>query len=260
MADLDSEVLLLLAERLRRGEPVVLATAVATEGAPPCRPGQKLLAGPTGPLAGTLGCSEFDASALADVASVLQGREPSRRHYRHQLGDVFVLLEPFAGKPSLVVVSATPVAAHLLAFARRLGWRTTLAESRGGRVDDETRPNADRVVSNVAELEPGTHDVVLTDHDSPDVDGVLRWALGNAAGGFIGMMGSRRHAGGHLDTLRSAGVAHTERIRTPVGLDIGGVTAAEIALSIAAGLVADRNGRLGGWLDADGRNPVSAAG
>jgi xanthine dehydrogenase accessory factor len=44
--------------------------------------------------------------------------------------------------------------------------------------------------------------------------------------------------------------ADLERIRSPLGLDLGGRTPGEIALSIAAGLVATRHGREGGWLDA----------
>jgi xanthine dehydrogenase accessory factor len=39
------------------------------------------------------------------------------------------------------------------------------------------------------------------------------------------------------------------RVRTPVGIDLGARSAEEIALSILAGLVADRHGKTGGWLD-----------
>src|SRR5436190_16184166 len=65
--------------RLEEGEEVVLATAIRTDGAPPCRPGQKLLLGPGGPLAGTLGCSEFDASAVEETGGVLVAGEPVLR-------------------------------------------------------------------------------------------------------------------------------------------------------------------------------------
>ena len=72
----------------------MLATAVRTDGAPPCRPGQKLLLGPGGPLAGTLGCSEFDASAVDETKELLAGGEPALRTFTHDLGSVEVYLEP----------------------------------------------------------------------------------------------------------------------------------------------------------------------
>ena len=64
-------------------------------------------------------------------------------------------------------------------------------------------------------------------------------------------MGSRRHVGHYVEELRSRGFTDDElaRIRSPLGLDLGGREPEEIALSIAAGLVAARHDREGGWLD-----------
>jgi xanthine dehydrogenase accessory factor len=64
-------------------------------------------------------------------------------------------------------------------------------------------------------------------------------------------MGSRRHVGPHVESLRARGVSEGDlgRVRSPVGIDIGAKDEREIALSIAAGLVAARAGREGGWLD-----------
>jgi xanthine/CO dehydrogenase XdhC/CoxF family maturation factor len=69
--------------------------------------------------------------------------------------------------------------------------------------------------------------------------------------GFVGVMGSRRHVGPYVEALRSMGFSDEDltRVRSPVGIDLGARTAQEIALSIAAGIVAARSGRDGGWLD-----------
>jgi molybdenum cofactor synthesis domain-containing protein len=97
----------------------------------------------------------------------------------------------------------------------------------------------------------GTLGCVFTDHDAPGLRDMLATLLHSPAG-FIGVMGSRRHVGPYLDELRAMGFADPDlaRIRSPVGLDLGGREPAEIAISIAAGLVAARHDREGGWLDA----------
>jgi xanthine/CO dehydrogenase XdhC/CoxF family maturation factor len=91
---------------------------------------------------------------------------------------------------------------------------------------------------------------VHTDHDAPFLVETLAGLLRSPVG-FIGVMGSRRHVGPHLERLREMGFGDEDlaRIRTPVGFDLGARTAEEIALSILAGLVADRRGARGGWLD-----------
>ena len=91
---------------------------------------------------------------------------------------------------------------------------------------------------------------VHTDHDAPGVTESVA-ALLRSAARFVAVMGSRRHVGPHMERLRELGFGEQDlaRIRTPVGIDIGARTAEEIALSILAGLVADRHEATGGWLD-----------
>jgi xanthine/CO dehydrogenase XdhC/CoxF family maturation factor len=90
---------------------------------------------------------------------------------------------------------------------------------------------------------------VHTDHDAEDLVQALETLLPKNPR-FIGLVGSRRHTGHHLEALRAKGVPADviARIQSPVGLDLGAlVTPQEIALSILAGLVAVRRGGQGGW-------------
>lgn len=242
-----------LAARRAAGEPVVVATAVKVEGDPPCRVGQKMLLGPAGPLAGTLGCAEFDDAAVSDAPEVLEAREPVTRTYRHDLGSIEVFLEPILRRPLLVVFSATPVARALLGWAGQLGFDPVLVESRTDRVTPQHRAAA-RVAESVAELDVGADTVAVhTDHDAPGVAESVATLLRSPAR-FIGVMGSVRHVGPHMARLREMGFSPGEmaRIRTPVGIDLGARSAEEIALSILAGAVADRHQAAGGWLDRRG--------
>lgn len=248
-----------LARRVEAGEEVVLATAVRIRGAPPCHPGNKLLVGPAGPLAGTLGCSELDAQAIGLAGPVLASGEPTLSTLTHDLGEIDAHLEPYRPSRRLVVVSATPVALHLLRLAPALGYATVLVEDRSERVTPEHRQWAGRVVAGLADLGLGLGKgggsgadtaAVCTDHDAPGLPGLLA-ALLEAGVRHLAVMGSARHTGPHLEALRSLGfdAAAVFRVRTPAGLDIGARTPAEIALSILAGVMADRAGRDGLFLD-----------
>ena len=152
---------------------------------------------------------------------------------------------------TLVAVFGSPVAGYLLHFGRDAGFRTVLIEPDPERPGlDAVRSNAD-LYSTVADVEllgPDS-DVVVTDHHRPELGEVLRDVLA-APTRWVGVLGSPRHVGPHVAALASFGVAERDvaRVHQPVGLNIGSRTPAEIAISTLAGLIADRNGRPGGFV------------
>ena len=235
-----------LARRLQAGDESLLVTVVAVDGRPPSRAGAKLLTTGTAPVAGTLGCSEFDSAALADAPGVLTAGTPVVRTYRHDLGAIQAYLEPYAAAPELVVFAATPVAEQLLRWAPEVGFRTTLVETRPERAALARAAGAGRVIDSLDALAASmTHEayVVHTDHDAPDLVTAMETVFARSPR-FVGLMGSKRHTGHHLEALRARGLDgdRLARLQTPVGVDIGAEGAAEIALSILAGLVAARRG------------------
>ncbi|MFD9948284.1 XdhC family protein [Nonomuraea sp. NPDC059023] len=144
---------------------------------------------------------------------------------------------------TLVAVFASPVADCLLRYGAELGYRTVLLE-----------PDPARVLpGHPAERAPGPYldagtDVVLTDHHREEIGPLLRDLLATPAR-WIGIMGSPRHTGPHVRALRELGVqdAQIARVHRPIGLNIGSQTPPEIAVATLAGLIADRNGRPGGF-------------
>lgn len=251
MSDVEREAV----RRLDRGERVVVATVIRASGSPPSHEGARLLLGAGGPLAGTLGCAEFDAAAVAETPVLLESGQPAVRVFTHDLGSIEVHLNPLAARPVLLVLSATPVAADLLAWAAQLGFEPVLVEGRTERLNDFARP--ERVLESAGELAGLTGRevcAVATDHDAPGLVQLLEAVIGLEPR-FVGVMGSRRHTGHHLEALLAGGMdpRAVASIQTPVGIDIGARTPAEIALSILAGVVAARNGGSARWLDLEGR-------
>jgi molybdopterin adenylyltransferase len=229
--------------------PRVEVRAVKVEGSPPCRVGNRITVVPGGEVHGTLGCAEFDEAAVRDASEVYETGAPTTRVYRHEQGSVEVYLEPHRPRPTMAIVAATDVARALRRHAEALGFAPVVVEPRLERVSAADRTG--RTTTSLDGLALARDDVVVfTDHDLPGIAQEIAAALRTPVR-FVGVMGSRRHVGPYLDDLRAMGFGQEDlgRIRSPVGLDLGGRSPEEIALAIAAGVVADANGRDGGWLD-----------
>jgi xanthine/CO dehydrogenase XdhC/CoxF family maturation factor len=185
---------------------------------------------------------------MADADSVATAGVPQVRKYGHVLGSIEVYLEPYESAPTLVVFAATPVAKSLLRWAPEVGFRPLLVETRPMRLAGAEWPAHLSSLEDLSAAVPDDIYVVHTDHDAEDMVAALDAVLQKKPR-FIGLVGSRRHTGHHLEALRAKGVPEEviAKIQSPVGLDLGAVKAEEIALSILAGLVAVRRRGHGGW-------------
>jgi xanthine/CO dehydrogenase XdhC/CoxF family maturation factor len=152
---------------------------------------------------------------------------------------------------TLVVVYYGAVAHELLLMGARLGYTIALLDP-----DDAARHDAVARVPGLLAA-PGLDalplldehaDVVVADHHRDDLGLVLRDLLSTKAR-WIGLMGTPHHVGPHVEALGALGVdaGDIARVHRPIGLNIGSRRPSEIAVATLAGLVADRNGRPGGF-------------
>jgi xanthine dehydrogenase accessory factor len=163
-----------------------------------------------------------------------------------------------APAPRLLVFGAVPVAQALCRLARLAGWRPFVIDPRARFATPERLPDAERIVvawpeeavAQLGGIDAATAIAVLT-HDPKLDDAALALALRSDAA-FIGAMGSRRATADRRARLAALGFSDTDlgRIAAPFGLDIGGRSDAETALSMMAELVARHNDRRGGPLGA----------
>jgi xanthine dehydrogenase accessory factor len=154
---------------------------------------------------------------------------------------------PAASQRTLVAVFASPVSGYLLRYGADLGFRCLLFEPDAVRAAGAIVSGLPVATAVPDDLDDDA-DVVVTDHHRPELGVVLRDALATKAR-WIGVMGNPRHAGPHVQALTELGVPPEEiaRVHRPIGLNIGSRTPPEIALAALAGLIADRNGRPGGF-------------
>ncbi|MBX3593218.1 XdhC family protein [Sphingomonas sp.] len=143
----------------------------------------------------------------------------------------------------LLIVGAVQIAQVLAGIARELGIVTVVIDPRGRFLTPERFPDValdDRWPDEaVAALRPdGATAVVTLSHDPKIDDPALAAALRGGAG-YVAALGSRKSHAARRDRLAATGLdpAQIDRIDGPAGIDIGAIGPAEIALSIAAGMV-----------------------
>ena len=160
-------------------------------------------------------------------------------------GDERVFVSPFMPRPAMYVFGAIDHSAALARMGRFLGYRVTVCDARGAFVMPERFPDVDELVVAWpheflagAPIDERTAVCVLT-HDAKFDVPVLKVALDSPAG-YIGAMGSSRTTERRNERLREEGVTDEQlaRIHAPIGLKIGSRTPEEVAVAIAAEVVA----------------------
>ena len=172
----------------------------------------------------------------------------AERSTTHLEGNTTWFLHAFNPPVRIVIVGAVHIAQALVPLAVQLGYGLVVVDPRRAFANDERFPgvsvSTDWPDEAMDALQPDSRTAVVTlTHDPKLDDPALDRALKSNAF-YIGALGSRRTHASRLERLRALGhdEAATFRIRGPVGLNVGAVTAPEIALSILAQIVAVRRG------------------
>jgi xanthine dehydrogenase accessory factor len=172
------------------------------------------------------------------------------------------LFEPVLPPPTLLIFGAEQVAVPLVRFAKLLGFRTVVSDARPAFATRERHPEADlvlhawpeEVISQVG-VDRRTY-VVSLNHEPRFEDAVLH-ALAGREMRYLGAIGKPQRRAERETRAAVVGfdLGQLPSVHTPIGLDIGGKSPEEIALSIMAEIVAVRNGRSGGVWQAPDRVP-----
>jgi len=230
------------------GRSVALATVISGD-----HTGARMLIHADGAILGDVPAGVAEMLSR-DVPPLLRSASGSRTVV-HDGTDIYIeILRP---PTRLLIFGASAVAIPLVAFTKILGLQTTIVDGRPRFATRERFPDAGEIrigiVSEIAEqlpFGPGTP-VVLVAHDYKIDVPVLKKALASDVP-YIGLLGSRRRGAAILQILRDDGASEEQlaRIHVPIGLNLGGESAAEIALSIISEIVAVMHGRNGGALSA----------
>ncbi|HNS50002.1 MAG TPA: XdhC family protein [Anaerolineae bacterium] len=236
------------------------ATALAAVVAGPGGAGETLLLG-----SGELLAGPADPAVLQALRRQLDRRTPRGTIETLEDGRE-IFLQVFLPRPALYILGGVHVAIPLTRLARELGFRVVVADPRAKFANADRFPDADEVLVEwpdeaLAHLPVGrdTYIVLLT-HD-PKIDEPALAAALRTDAAYLGAIGSRKTHAGRAARMAKWGITADQlaQVHAPIGLDLGGRTPEETALSIIAEILAVKNGRTGGPLR-DSSGPIVGAG
>lgn len=234
------EVVARAAELAQRGEDCALATVVWRQAPSSGQQGSRALVTADGQIFGWIGGACAEPTVIREAQRAIVDREPrllllgDPEMFGHvpegmaviplacqSEGALEVYIEPVVSTPHLVVVGRSPMSHTLRDLAQVLGWRAELVDS----------PDFSS-----AEVDPRAVVVVATQGHGDEE--AVEHAV-NASPAYVGLVASRKRGEAVLEYLTERGVPQhlLDRVRVPVGLDLGHTTHSEIAVSILAELV-----------------------
>ena len=247
-----TDILQALTDSIDRRESVALVTVTAATGSFAAAIGQDAVVWPEENRApvGSLGLDDLTERALADARQVI--REKSSRHlqYAEADGAVSLFVDVQQRPPHLIVVGAGHIAVPLAAMAKLCEFQVTVLDDRPQFSNTARFPTADRVIAGPfraeldrlrqgkAAFDDDTYIVLVTRGHQYDVESLLEVLDDPLA--YIGMIGSRRRIRAVFELLeKEQGIpaAKFDRVYAPIGLNIGAITPAEIAVCIMAEII-----------------------
>ncbi|MBN1836142.1 MAG: XdhC family protein [Spirochaetales bacterium] len=250
------DILRKTADLLDQGEDLVLVTVVKAGAGTPGKPGFKMIVARSGALHGTVGGGELEARALEEAGEMLRTAEGGLREY--DLGELgmkcggraTLLFEVFRARASFVLFGGGHIGRALSPILESLGFRVTVYDSRpevrGLLSDGEQRivvqGDYGDLSSIQATLAASEYCFIATHGHEHDYVVLKQVLAAKPQYRYVGLIGSRPKIRATVKRLAADGLERPPFLYAPVGLAIGGDTAAEISVSVAAEILAVRYG------------------
>lgn len=259
---MDAEFARRVADATSDGSGLAVATVIRVQGSSPGKVGFKMLVYRDLTVFGSVGGGEIERRTIAAAQkSVTEGTFVARFEMMGTKdetsgtgmicgGSAEVLIEPVQRANTLYIFGGGHVGMALSSLAKTVGFRVVVYDNRPEWANKEKHPEADEIIcapydEAKARVQPNAAAyLVVVTHGHVNDEEVLRAFLASEHA-YLGVIGSKAKARKILDQLRDEGIGDQvlKNVHLPIGLDLGGDTAAEIAVCIVAQLMAIRAGK-----------------
>jgi xanthine dehydrogenase accessory factor len=244
-----------IAEIAKGKEKGAICTIIATKGSTPLKSGAKMVVMENKKIFGTIGGGHLEDKVINDALEVIKNNTPQL--YKHDLftqhgmccgGNLDIFIEPIMKKKNLYIFGAGHVGKSIAKHCSDLDFEIFVIDGRKDIFIDWNQNNANQMPVDHNELllklnlDEQSY-IVISTHDHTIDREVLAHCI-NKNYAYIGMIGSKRKIEQTKQMFLSSKVATEKelaKVDMPIGLEINAKTHDEIAISIVAKLVKEKN-------------------
>lgn len=247
-------------EAARKGQSYAFATIVeSTIKGTPRKAGAKMIVLSDGTILGSIGGGRNERNAQLECLKAIKTQKPTIVTYKFDEkpgnsicgGEIKVFIEPFEGIKHFIICGAGHIALPLSALAKMLGYKVSILDNRPELTNQERFPHVDDIfLGDHAQMlkkiliTKNTFIIIVTQGYEYDFH-CLEVAIKSKAS-YIGFISSKVKKVKFFRCLREKGYNEKliQKVRAPMGLNIGAQTPEEIAISIIAEIIAQNSNHL----------------
>lgn len=238
------------------GEKSALVIVTKSEGSTPAQVGKMMMVGIDGSFEGTVGGGKLEYDSIKLAVECISGEKDMAFTFDLEKdlkmncgGYVEIFIKTFKPEKTLFIIGGGHIGLSLDKYARLLKFKTVIVDNREEIANTNRFPDAHKVIlgdmkDECKKLKTNTNSyIVITTHghahDEDALEGIIRKQYK-----YLGVIGSRKKVDSMFSNLENKGVdrALIDGVYSPIGLNLGGNSPEEIALSIMAEIVMIKNG------------------
>lgn len=238
----------------REGIPAALATVTSVKGSSPGKEHFKMLVCQDGNIVGTVGGGLLESQVIEKAKQITKTEKAEQFDFNlNNIGEgatgmlcggsITVFIEPIVNHFAYIF-GGGHIGLYLNQVLTMIGFSTIIIDDRTEFSNKERFPDAketlagdyDSIMNNLELKKPSYIIITTRGHDYDEE--VLEWAVKQETK-YVGMIGSKKKVATIYDNLKAKGITQEQldKVYSPIGIKIGGVSAEEIAVSIAAELI-----------------------